>query len=315
MRRMTTLRIGTRGSPLALWQAHFVAGELRAHHAGLDVVLVEIQTTGDQIRDVPLTNLGGEGVFTKAIQNALLDGTVDIAVHSLKDLPTTHVEGLILSAVPPRGPTGDALVSLKYKSFAELPTGAKVATSSLRRRSQILNRRPDLEVLEIRGNVDTRLRKLHEQDLDATILAEAGLQRLGLTDRITEILDEAWMYPAVGQGALGIECREWDIATQELLLPLNDPETQLAVLAERTVLRTLGGGCHVPIGVRGVVRGDRLTLRGTVLSPDGARRIETEHTGFASNGQKMGIDLAYELLLQGAVELLGSTAGGERMPT
>lgn len=305
---MTTLRIGTRGSPLALWQAHFVAGELRSRHPGLEVVLVEIQTTGDQIRDVPLTNLGGEGVFTKAIQDSLLDNTVDVAVHSLKDLPTTHVECLMLVAVPTRGPTGDALVSLKHKSFAELPTGAKVATSSLRRRSQILNRRPDLNVLEIRGNVDTRLRKLHDQDLDATILAEAGLQRLGLTDRIAEILDERWMVPAVGQGALGIECREWDTTTQEFLRPLNHADTHLAVLAERTVLRTLGGGCHVPIGVRGSILDGRLTLRGTVLSPDGARRIEAARVDFAVNGQQMGVDLAQELMLLGAAELLRAEA-------
>ncbi len=306
MRRMTTLRIGTRGSPLALWQAHFVAGEMRRRHAALDVVLVEIQTTGDRIRDVPLVSLGGEGVFTKAIQDALLEGRVDLAVHSLKDLPTVHVEGLTLGAVPERGPTGDAFVSTRHKAFADLPTGATVATSSLRRRAQILNRRPDLHLVEIRGNVDTRLRKLVGQNLDATILAEAGLKRLGLAAHIVEILDEAWMLPAVGQGALGIECRADDAATLDVLRPLNDAATRAAVLAERAMLRTLGGGCHVPIGARGAVREGQLHLKGTVLSPDGRRRIDAERIGAADDGDNLGVDLANELLTLGARNLLAT---------
>src|SRR5436190_797004 len=204
---MTPLRIGTRGSPLALWQAHHVADLLRAVSPDRPIELVEIQTIGDQVRDVPLVQLGGEGAFTKAIQQALLDRRVDVAVHSLKDLPTFVVEGLLLAAVPPRGPTGDALVSKKHRSLAELPLAAIVATSSLRRKAQLLHRRPDLKLIDIRGNVETRLRKLVEQNLDATILAQAGLVRLGLAEHITEILDAAWMFPAVGQGALGLECR------------------------------------------------------------------------------------------------------------
>ncbi len=197
------LRIGTRGSPLALWQAHHVADLLRAAEPGVQIELVEIETVGDQVRDVPLVQLGGDGAFTKAIQQALLDNRVDVAVHSLKDLPTFTVEGLMLAAVPKRGPSGDAFVSVKHRSFAELPAGAVVATSSLRRKAQLLHRRPDLKLIDIRGNVDTRLRKLVEQNLDATILAQAGLVRLGLAERITEILDPTWMFPAVGQGALG----------------------------------------------------------------------------------------------------------------
>src|SRR5436309_4609651 len=201
------LRIGTRGSRLALWQANYVAERLRAH---TPVELVEIQTAGDQVRDVPLAQIGGEGVFTKELQRALLDGSVDVAVHSLKDLPTQPVEGLVLAAVPPRGPTGDVLVAVHVSRFDDLPSGARVATGSLRRRAQLLHRRPDLRLADIRGNVETRLRKLAEQDLDAIILAQAGLERLKLAASITEILDPHWMLPAVGQGALGLECRTDD---------------------------------------------------------------------------------------------------------
>lgn len=296
------VRIGTRGSPLALWQAHFVADRLREAHPGLVVELIEIQTTGDQVQGVPLASFGGEGVFTKAIQNALLDDGVDIAVHSLKDLPTVVVPELALAAVPGRGPTGDALVSTKHESFAALPQGAVVATSSLRRRAQLAHRRPDLKLIDIRGNVDTRLRKLDEQNLDATILAEAGLSRLGLASRITEVLDNAWMLPAVGQGALGIECRAADSQTLALLAPLNDAPTRAAVLAERAMLRTLGGGCHLPIAARTAVAGETVTVTGVVLSPDGSRRISASHSGTAA--EEVGVMLAEELMRQGAKELL-----------
>jgi hydroxymethylbilane synthase len=301
---MTSLRIGTRGSPLALWQANHVADRLRTAHPGLTVELIEIQTTGDQVRDVPLASFGGEGVFTKAIQNALLDRRVDVAVHSLKDLPTIVVPELTLGAVPTRGPTGDALVSTRHRTFAALPAGAMVATSSLRRRAQILHERPDLKLVEIRGNVDTRLRKLEEQGLDAIILAEAGLRRLGLERHITEVLDATWMFPAVGQGALGIECRTDDEATRSLLAPLNDVSTRGAVLAERAMLRTLGGGCHVPIGARSVVKREALTVRGAVLTPDGTRRIVAERSGPLGDAEEIGIELAKELLALGAKELL-----------
>src|SRR6185436_6147539 len=252
----------------------------------------------------PLTSFGGEGVFTKAIQDALLEGRVDIAVHSLKDLPTVLVDGLTLAAVPARGPTGDAFVSKKYKAFAELPVGATVATSSLRRRAQLLHRRPDLKLIEIRGNVDTRLRKLVEQNLDATILAEAGLKRLGMAAHITEILDEGWMMPAVGQGALGIECRSDDSAALASLQPLNDAGTRAAVLGERAMLRKLGGGCHVPIGACGAVYNGQLTLRGVVLSPDGKRRTAGERQVPMDMCESAGIELALELIMHGAHEML-----------
>jgi hydroxymethylbilane synthase len=298
------IRIGTRGSPLALWQAHHVMGLLHAAAPGVAVELVEIQTAGDQVRDVPLVQLGGEGAFTKAIQQALLEGRVDVAVHSLKDLPTFLVPGLTLTAVPPRGPTGDALVSLKHRSFAALPTGAVVATSSLRRKAQLLHRRPDLKLIDIRGNVETRLRKLAEQDLDATILAEAGLQRLGLADRIAEILDDACMLPAVGQGALGIECRADDDATRSALISLDDAQTHAAVRAERAMLRELGGGCHVPIGAKTALDHGVLSVRGVVLSPDGTRRIDAMVRGPMTDAEALGRGLAQQLRGQGADALL-----------
>jgi hydroxymethylbilane synthase len=297
---MTPLRIGTRGSRLALWQAQHVAALLRPH----PVELVEIQTVGDQVRDRPLAQIGGDGLFTKEIQKALLAGAVDLAVHSLKDLPTLPVEGLVLAAVPRRGPTGDVLVSHRHRRFDDLPPGAVVATSSLRRRAQVLHRRPDLRLVDIRGNVETRLRKLAEQDLDAVILAQAGLERLGLGDAITEVLDPAWILPAVGQGALGLECRADDRATLALVEPLNDPPTRQAVLAERALLRALGGGCLVPIGAAGTVAGNLLHLRGAVLSPDGTRRVGGEVSGSADDAEALGRRLAQQLLKKGAGELL-----------
>ena len=301
---MTSLRIGTRGSPLALWQARHIADLLRAVAANQPIDLVEIETIGDQVRDVPLVQLGGEGAFTKAIQQALLDRRVDVAVHSLKDLPTFTVEGLLLAAVPKRGPTGDAFVSKKHSSFAELPTGAVVATSSLRRKAQLLHRRPDLKLIDIRGNVETRLRKLIDQDLDAILLAEAGLVRLSLADQITEVLDQTWMFPAVGQGALGLECRVEDAATRTLLDRLSDAETRWSVLAERALLRGLGGGCQVPIGAVTRIASSVLTLRGVVLPPDGSQRVEAEITGPMGQAEALGQAVAQELREQGAGELL-----------
>ncbi len=301
---MTPIRIGTRGSKLALWQANHVADRLRPLAAPRPVELVVIATAGDQVRDVPLAQIGGEGVFTKEIQRALLDGTVDVAVHSLKDLPTIPVDGLVLAAVPERGPTGDVFVSERHRRFDDLPRGAVLATSSLRRRAQVLHRRPDLKLVDIRGNVETRLRKLREQGLDATILAEAGLLRLGLGTAITEVLDPAWMLPAVGQGALGLECRADDRETLALLGRLNDRPTRQAVLAERAMLRALGGGCQVPMGAVSRVSGGALALRGAVVRPDGARRVEAEQTGPADDAEGIGRRLAEVLLARGAGDLL-----------
>jgi hydroxymethylbilane synthase len=298
------LRIGTRGSPLALWQARHVARLLGPLAAPRPVELVEVETAGDRVRDLALTQIGGDGVFTKEIQRALLARTVDIAVHSLKDLPTTFVADLTLAAVPVRGPSGDVFVSQKHKRFDELPPGAVVGTSSLRRRAQALHRRPDLRLVNLRGNVETRLRKLAEQGLDAIILAQAGLERLGLGSAITEVLDPAWMLPAVGQGALGLECRADDATTRSLLGPLDDLPTRRAVLAERALLRGLGGGCLVPIGASAAVHGEELTLCGAVLSPDGTQRVTAEATGPASEPEALGQQIAEALLAQGARALL-----------
>jgi hydroxymethylbilane synthase len=298
------MKLGTRSSPLALWQAHFVQSRLQALSSTRPVALVKIETHGDRDQASALSAMGGFGVFTKAIQNALLQNEADLAVHSLKDLPTIPVEGLELVAVPPRGPTGDAFVSRKHKKFEDLPQGATVGTSSLRRRAQLANHRPDLQLIELRGNVDTRLRKLDEQNLDAIILAEAGLVRLGLADRITEVLDAEWMLPAVGQGAIGLECRSADAETRQIAEGLTDPETWHRVLAERAMLWTLGGGCLVPIGATSRVDHGVLTLRGVVLSPDGQRRVIATHRGSASTPLAVGQELAGMLLGEGAGELL-----------
>jgi hydroxymethylbilane synthase len=304
------LRIGTRGSRLALWQANYVVERLRAVPDSPSAELVVIQTAGDQVRDVPLSQIGGDGVFTKEIQRALLDRAVDLAVHSLKDLPTTPIEGLQLAAVPERGPAGDVFVSRRHGRFADLPAGATVATSSLRRRAQVWHRRPDLRLVDIRGNVETRLRKLEEQELDALILAEAGLERLGLRSAVTEILDRAWMLPAVGQGALGLECRVDDRATLGVVQQLNHLPTWHAVRAERALLRALGGGCQVPIGAATTVSGATLELHGAVIKPDGSRRIEGRAGGPLDLGEELGGRLAEDLLHRGAGELL--RGNGER---
>ncbi len=299
------LRIGTRGSPLALWQANHVAALLRPRAAPRAVELVEIQTAGDRIQDVALSRIGGDGVFTKEIQRALLADAVDVAVHSLKDLPTLPVEGLTLAAVPLRGPAGDVFVSRRHRRFDDLPPGATVATSSLRRRAQALHRRPDLRLVDVRGNVETRLRKLEAQGLDAIILAQAGLERLGLGAAVTEVLDPVWMLPAVGQGALGLECRAEDRDTLALLQPLNHGPTRQAVLAERSLLRALGGGCLLPIGAVTAVAGETLSLRGAVVQGDGTRRLEGQVSGAAADAEAVGRRLAEELLARGARELLG----------
>ena len=303
---MNPLRIGTRGSPLALWQAHHIETLLQPLVGSRGVELVLIETTGDQIRDRALSQIGGDGLFTKEIQNALLDGRVDVAVHSLKDLPTTPIPELLLAAVPPRGPIGDAFVSRHHAHFDALPQGARVGTSSLRRRSQLLHRRPDIRVEVLRGNVETRLRKLEEEGFDAILLAEAGLYRLGLQERITHLLDRSWMLPAVGQGALGLECWANDTLTQEVLAPLSDPATWAAVRAERAMLRGLGGGCLVPIGALGVVEGGVLHLRGCVLRPDGSQRVDGSISGPAEQAESLGRQLAQHLLEQGASELLAT---------
>lgn len=300
----TALKLGTRGSPLALWQANHVAALLRPVVAPRPVELVTVETHGDRDQATALRAMGGFGVFTKAIQQALTDRRADVAVHSLKDLPTEPNPGTELAAVPPRGPAGDAFISTKHRRFDELPKGAVVGTSSIRRRAQVLNRRPDLTLIDLRGNVDTRLRKLAEQDLDAIILAEAGLARLGLGHVVTELLDPEWMLPAVGQGAIGLECRADDTETRHLVEGVNDLPAWQRVRSERAMLWALGGGCLVPIGTTSRVADGVLTIRGVVLSQDGTRRIVATHRGPADTPLAVGQELAAMLLAEGARELL-----------
>ncbi len=305
---ISALRLGTRSSPLARWQADYVAARLGPVAAPRPVERVFIETDGDRDRATALSAMGGFGVFTKAIQNALLAGRADVAVHSLKDLPTLPSPGTVLAAVPPRGPAGDAFVSRKHRRFDDLPDGAVVGTSSLRRRSMALNRRPDLKLIDLRGNVETRLRKLDDGGFDAIVLAEAGLVRLGLEGRVTELLDQSWMLPAVGQGAIGLECRTEDGTARHLVEALTDTATWQRVTAERAMLAALGGGCLVPIGTTSKVADGVLTVRGAVLSQDGRRRVVATHAGPADTPLAVGQELAAMLLAEGADEILRTDA-------
>jgi hydroxymethylbilane synthase len=306
-----TLRLGTRGSPLARWQAEWIAAELKK--SGIQVELVPIATQGDAQPRGAIGSLGAQGVFTKEIQRALLEGMIDLAVHSLKDLPTDVVEGLMLAAVPPRERPGDVLVSNTAKSLDELPEGARVGTGSLRRRAQLLHVRPDLQVHDIRGNVDTRLRKLDDGRYEAVVLAEAGLRRLGLDQRIGQSLSPEILLPAVGQGALGVEAREDDAEVLQVLSRLDDVASRQAVLAERSLLAALRGGCLAPIGAwarpaEGTGEGDAgLVLTAVVLSPDGQVRLEAAGDAPADEAESLGRRVAEELIEQGARELIAQS--------
>lgn len=303
------LRIATRASRLALWQANHTADLLQQAFPETDVELVEISTQGDRDRSEPLRQFGGLGVFTSEVQSALLDGRADIAVHSLKDLPTAEHDQLTLAAVPVRESVYDALVfpeESTLESLANLREGAKVGTGSPRRQAQLLHWRPDLELAEIRGNVETRLRKVDEGEYDAIILAEAGLKRLELGHRITLRLTPPQMFPAVSQGALGLECRADDERSQKALSALNDSVAMNCVLAERALLSTLRAGCHAPLGAFSRVDGDQLTLSGVVLSLDGSERVDAGVSGELSQGADLGRELAESLITQGADSLLAT---------
>lgn len=306
-----SLRLGTRGSPLARWQADWVTTQLTALGVAVEQVLI---TTQGDVRTGPLGAIGGQGLFTKEIQRALLSGEIDLAVHSLKDLPTEPVAGLHLAAVPPREATGDALVAKTATRLDELPLGACVGTGSTRRRAQLLHMRPDLRLEDVRGNVDTRLRKLDEGLYDALILAEAGLKRLGLVDRIAQILPVEQMLPAVGQGALGLETRTADARVRTLIQPLDDRHTHAAVLAERMLLSELRGGCLAPVGALGRVVGDRLTLTAVVLSGDGQRRLAAAAEAALHEATSLGAAVARQLLEQGASELIASARADTTRP-
>jgi len=292
------LVIASRGSQLALWQAHWVQGQLAAlgHESRIEI----IKTTGDKITDVPLAKVGTKGLFTKEIEEALLDRRADLAVHSLKDLPTELPVGLVLAAVPPREDPRDAIVG---KRLADLPAGARIGTSSLRRSAQLRKVRPDLVIESVRGNLDTRLRKLDEGQYDAIVLAAAGLRRLGWADRIAELLGPDVMCSAVGQGALAIETRESG-AGFDAVRPLDDASTHAAVLAERGVLGSLGGGCQVPIGAYARIENDELHLLGVVAAPDGSEVIRAEADGPAADAEALGRALGAALLERGAKRIL-----------
>jgi len=309
------VRIATRASRLALWQAHHVAGLLESAEPGLVVELVEVSTEGDRDRVQRLDAMGGTGVFTREVQLAVLDGRADLAVHSLKDLPTEVTDGLLLAAVPERGRSGDALVVGRPMSGTAdadgglelLAAGAGVGTGSPRRQAQIRFRRPDLEVTGIRGNVETRLRKLDEGEYDAVVLAVAGLERLELADRITAVLDPDVVLPAVGQGALGLECRGDDAETIERLKAIDDPATHRATAAERAMLSRLRAGCHAPVGVRTGNADGRLWLQGVVLDSGGTRRVDVRSESEAATldlAESLGLAVADELLAGGAAELI-----------
>ena len=295
------LRLGTRGSTLARWQADWVAGQLQQQ--GIEVSIILISTTGDT-QTGSLTAGGSPGLFTKEIQAALLRDEIDVAVHSLKDLPTQSSEGLSLAAIPLRESPWDVLISSQSASLDQLAAGACVGTGSPRRKAQLLHIRPDLHVTEVRGNVDTRLKKLADGQYDALILAEAGLRRLGLHDQITEVLTPAQMLPAVGQGALGIEVRSQDQQHQDILESLNDPATVAAVTAERTVLSTLQAGCLAPVATWGRVDDDQLLLDAIVLNGDGSQRLVAQGQGSISQVTEVGQDVAQQLLRQGAAQLI-----------
>ncbi len=301
------IRLGTRASALARWQAEWVAAELEK--LNVEVELVSITTAGDT-QQGPLEAIGGQGLFTKEIQRALLNDRDDLAVHSLKDLPTDEVGGLCLAAVPPRAPAGDVLVCPNHDSLEALPQQAVVGTGSLRRGAQLLHVRGDLRIKDIRGNVDTRLRKVHQGDYDAIVLAEAGLRRLGLAEQITQVLPKSVLLPAVGQGALGLETRRDDGNTRQGIAPLNDPLTHHAVLAERAMLAALQGGCLAPIAAWCRMEEDRLTLTGRVISPDGARQLEVTRTADEGQSVELGQEVADELLGQGAAGLIQASRGG-----
>jgi porphobilinogen deaminase len=298
------LVIGSRGSALALWQARWVKDRLEA--LGESCRIEIIRTTGDRIQDVPLAKVGAKGLFTKEIEEALLAGTIDVAVHSLKDLPTELPKGLTLAAVPEREDPRDVLLG---RSLSELPPRARVGTSSLRRAAQLRAIRPDLDIETIRGNVDTRVRKLDEGRYDAVVLASAGLRRLGLADRIVQWFDPAEMCPAVGQGALAVETRGDGGPAHQACARLDHAETRAAITAERAVLGTLGGGCQVPIGAYAAVQGGRLHLRGIVISPDAARMVKREAEGPADEAAAIGRALAEDLLSGGGREILNAADG------
>lgn len=305
------VRIGTRGSRLALAQSEWVRRGVEARFPDVRVELVRIKTRGDKILDTPLSKVGGKGLFVKEIEEALLRNEVDVAVHSMKDVPAELPKGLGLLVFPEREDPRDALISARNEPFEVLPSGARIGTSSLRRAAQLLQRRPDLQIVSLRGNVDTRIGKLESGDLDAVVLAAAGLRRLGLADRVTQFLDPSVVLPAIGQGALGLEMRVGDEQAMQVFGFLNHGPTELQVRAERALLRTLEGGCQVPIAGYAVVQGRRLVLDGLVAELDGSEVIAHRAEGDADRAEAIGTELAQELLRSGAGAILERIYGSQ----
>lgn len=298
------IKIATRQSPLALWQAYFVRDQLLSHHNNLEVEIIKMVSKGDKILDVPLAKVGGKGLFVKELEAGLLAGDADIAVHSMKDVPVEFPEGLHLAIICEREDPRDAFVSNKFEQLDDLPEGAVVGTSSLRRQSQLLKYRPDLNIKFLRGNVNTRLKKLDDGEYDAIILAAAGLIRLEMKDRIRSFLTTQQSLPAMGQGAVGIECRVNDEQTHQLIAPLAHKETTVRLTAERALNKRLEGGCQVPIGGFAELDGDQISMRAFVGSPDGKELVEGTVSGAAADAEQLGIRLADDLLSRGAKEIL-----------
>jgi hydroxymethylbilane synthase len=298
------LRIGTRGSQLALYQANWVKEKLNKAHPDLNATLIKIRTTGDKIQDAPLAKIGGKGLFVKEIEEALLQRRIDLAVHSIKDVPTEFPKGLHLSVITKREDPRDALIAMNGKKLKDLPQKAKIGTSSLRRQAQLLYFRRDLELVPLRGNLDTRLKKLKTMNLDGIVLALAGVKRLGLEERITEIIPTEISLPAIGQGALGIETRMGDKEVEDQIQFLNDPDSWIAVSAERAFLKKLEGGCQVPIAAFAKIAGTALFIEGLVGTVDGKRLIRGHLEGPLEKAESLGIQLAESLLETGAREIL-----------
>jgi len=299
-----TLKIGTRGSKLALWQANWVKSSLEAKHPSLSIELEKIKTKGDKILNVPLAKVGGKGLFVKEIEEALLDGRIDLAVHSMKDMPGDIPRDLCIGAIPEREIRQDVLISRHKKPLSELGHGAKIGTSSLRRMAQLLHARPDLVILPLRGNLDTRLKKLETENLDAIILAAAGVKRLGLEERITEYLDENTMLPAVGQGALCIEVRQNDPLVEPIVATLEHPLTRTIILGERAFLNRLEGGCQVPIAAFGKIDKKIFTLSGLVATIDGRTLLKETLSGPENSSEMIGVELAERLISMGAKTIM-----------
>jgi hydroxymethylbilane synthase len=298
------LTIATRESPLALWQAHWVKFQLEKHHPHMDIKLLGLTTIADKMLDTPLLKIGGKGLFVKELEEALLDGRADIAVHSMKDVPMELPLGLSLSVMCEREDPRDAFVSIKFDTLEDLPVGAILGTSSLRRQSQLARLRPDIEMRYLRGNVNTRLERLEQGDYAAIILAAAGLKRLNLQKYIRSYLSVEQSLPAAGQGVLGIECRLNDIETQKLIALLDDTKSRLCVTAERALCRRLGGGCHVPVAAYADIVDDKIFLRGLVANPQGTRILRSAHTDHIDNASQLGMKVADELIAQGALDIL-----------